>query len=258
MRTRISMNSADVSPRVRAAGGFTLVELLVVIAILAILTALLLPALSRGKAGAQSAVCIGHLRQLGYAFMMYLDSHGGIFPTAAARGPLGAHPEDWLWWQVEMSATTMRDPSRGSIVPYLGKYDTRLFRCPADKDAEGREIAWRKNPGNEQYFYSYSLNAASDRGMASYFSKDRSMMFLNRVSAVRNPALKIMLAEEKGGPEDGPGSASIDDGRWVPPGYPLTRRHSGRANVTFADGHVESVKREFADADHPEHYAPGL
>jgi prepilin-type processing-associated H-X9-DG protein len=91
--------------------------------------------------------------------------------------------------------------------------------------------------------------------MASYFSKDRSMVFLNRLGRVLKPAQKIMLAEEKGGPSDGPGSASIDDGRWVPPGYPLTVRHSGRANVTFADGHVEAVKREFADSDHPEHYA---
>ena len=46
----------------------------------------------------------------------------------------------------------------------------------------------------------------------------------------------------------------IDDGRWVPTGYPLTSRHAGKANVTFADGHVELVHRSFADSDHPEHY----
>lgn len=236
--------------------GFTLVELLVVIAIIALLAAVLLPALSRAKARAQATACAGNLRQLSLAFMLYLDDHAGTFPTAAAQSSLGAQPEDWIWWQVEMSGSTMRDPSGGSIIRHLGKYDSRLFRCPADHDALAREAAWRQNPGQEQYFYSYSLNAASDRGMASYFSKDRKMIFLNRLSSVRQPSQKIMLAEEKGGPADGPGTAVIDDGRWQPRGYPLTSRHAGRANVTFADGHVESVKREFADSNHPEHFDP--
>jgi len=235
---------------------FTLVELLVVIAIIALLAALLLPALARGKARAHAAACGSNLRQLGYAFFLYLQDSDEVFATAAAHSALGAQPEDWIWWQAEANASRMRDPSRGSIVPYLGKYDTRYFRCPADQDASARELAWRQNPGTEQYFYSYSLNAYSDRGMASYFSKDRSMIFLNRLRSVARPAQKIMLAEEKGAPSDGPGSASIDDGRWVPPGYPLTARHSGRANVTFSDGHVETVPRAFADSTHPEHYDP--
>src|SRR5215813_7514859 len=148
--------------------GFTLIELMVVIAILAILAGLLLPALARSKAKVQATVCSSDLRQLGQAFMMYLHDNNDIFPTAAAKSGLGAQPEDWIWWQVKKGGTTMRDPSQGSIMPFLGKYDTRLFRCPIDTDAEHRETAWRKNPGQEQYFYSYSLNAASDRGMASY------------------------------------------------------------------------------------------
>jgi prepilin-type processing-associated H-X9-DG protein len=230
--------------------------LLLVIAILAVLCAFLLPTLARGKAKAQTAACISNQRQLGYAFLMYLHDNDDIFPTAAAHSGLGAQPEDWIWWQVDVSTRTMRDPSRGAIVPYLGKYNPRSLRCPIDRDAPAREVAWRQNPGTERYFYSYSLNAYSDRGMASYFSKDRSMIFLNRLGSVLNPAQKIMLAEEKGGPSDGPGTATIDDGRWVPPGYPLTVRHSGRANVTFADGHAQSVRREFADSCHPEHYDP--
>lgn len=246
------------SIRARAVSGFTLVELLVVIAVLALLAALLLPALSRGKARARATACSSNLRQLGYAFMMYLQDYGDTFPTAAPRGDLGAQPEDWIWWQVEMGATTMRDPSGGSIMRQLGGYDTRYFRCPADADAPNREQAWRKNPGVEQYFYSYSLNGAGDHGMASYLSKDRQMIFLNHLSNVRRPAQKIMLAEEKGSPTDGPGSAVIDDGRWQPRGYPLTSRHAGRANVTFADGHVERVKREYADSNHPEHFDPAL
>jgi prepilin-type processing-associated H-X9-DG protein len=150
----------------------------------------------------------------------------------------------------------MRDPSQGSVVRYLSGYDTRHLRCPADRDAESREVLWRATPGVEQYFYSYSLNAHSDMGMASYISRDRRMIMLNRITRVRNPAGKVMLAEEKGGQGDGPGEAVIDDGRWTPPGYPLTRRHGGQANVTFADGRVESVSYDYANSAHPERFDP--
>jgi prepilin-type N-terminal cleavage/methylation domain-containing protein/prepilin-type processing-associated H-X9-DG protein len=241
--------------------GFTLIELLLVLAIMSILSSLLFPTLARGRAKAQNAACRNNVRQIAGAFMMYLDDNRDTFPTAAARSTLGAQPEDWIWWQTERPANgapLMRNPARGSVVRHLGNYDTRYFRCPTDKYAVRREIAWRENPENEQYFYSYSLNAHSEQGMASYISKDRSMIFLNRLASVQNPSQKIMLAEEKGGPTDGPGSASIDDGRWVPPGYPLTVRHSNRANATFADGHVETVPREFADSSRSEHYIPGL
>jgi prepilin-type N-terminal cleavage/methylation domain-containing protein/prepilin-type processing-associated H-X9-DG protein len=238
---------------------FTLIELLAVIAVIGIMAALLLPALARSKAKARQTACRSQLRQLGIAFMLYLPEHNDIFPTSAASSALGAHPEDWIWWQIQRDASgnpVMRDSRQGALVHYLGNYDTRHFRCPADKEALARELAWKQNMGSEQYIYSYSLNAFSEHGMASYISKDRSMILLNRHSGIINPAQKIMLAEEKGSPDDGPGSAVIDDGCWLPPGYPLSSRHSSRSNVTFADSHVETVSRAFADSNHPEHYNP--
>lgn len=60
--------------------GFTLVELLVVVAIVGILSALLLPALSRAKAHAQSTVCKNHMRQMGQALQMYVHENGGKYP----------------------------------------------------------------------------------------------------------------------------------------------------------------------------------
>ena len=152
----------------------------------------------------------------------------------------------------------MRDPNQGSVIKQLGNYQPRLLRCPADRDAETREVLWKSSPGTEQYFYSYSLNAHSDRGMASFISRDRTVIQLNKAGQIRNASGKIMLAEEKGAVNDGPGSAVIDDGRWVPPGYPLTSRHARRANVTMADGHVETVPPDFAGPKHPERYDPGL
>ena len=245
----------------RACHGFTLVELLVVLAIIALLAAMLLPALSRGKASAQTIACANNLRQLGIAFQLYFHDNADIFPTSSPHSTLGAQPEDWVWWQVEAATPgnfTMRDPRQGSVIQHLGQYQPRLLRCPADRAADERESLWLSNPGVEQYFYSYSLNAHSDAGMASFISRDRTLIILNKLSAIRNPSGKIMLAEEKSARDDGPGNAVIDDGRWLPPGYPLTSRHSKRANVTLADGHVERVLFDYADMKHPERYEPKL
>jgi prepilin-type N-terminal cleavage/methylation domain-containing protein len=60
--------------------GFTLVELLVVIAIIAILAALLLPALSNAQARARSATCKNRLHQMGLGLQMYVEEHQGKFP----------------------------------------------------------------------------------------------------------------------------------------------------------------------------------
>ncbi len=240
--------------------GFTLFELLVVMSVIAALAALLLPALSRAQRKGRATVCESNLHQLGLAFMLYFHDYNDDFPTAALKSSLGAQPEDWVWWQVQSNAlgVSMRNPANGSVIRELGGYKSDYLRCPADRDALNRQALWQQNPGFEQYFYSYSLNRYDEHGMASYISKDRSFILLNRISSVVRPGDKIMLAEEKGGAADGPGSAAVDDGGWEPRGYPLTSRHDGKANVTFADGHVARVKRDFADSTHPEHYVPGL
>jgi prepilin-type processing-associated H-X9-DG protein len=124
-----------------------------------------------------------------------------------------------------------------------------LFRCPLDVSDAARLAQADTDDG--PYLYSYSMTGygvgsypaslgTGNLGMSSEFTGGTSYIF--KQTDVRNPALKIMLAEEPSGPGDNPtNSSAINDGRWMPVQDPLTNRHQGKANAGFADGHAQAV-----------------
>src|SRR5258708_37744685 len=98
----------------RKSCGFTVVELLLVVAIIAILAALLLESISRGKAQAQRIQCVNNLHQMGIALRMYVDDNR-VYPMGV---PANENVYGTRWWY-------------DSLVPYLRlQWTNRAFHCP--------------------------------------------------------------------------------------------------------------------------------
>lgn len=134
---------------------FSLIELLVVIVIIGIIAALFMPAFGRAREGAQRAMCVSNLRQIGIAFQMYLSDHDFAFPPKFVTGPPAQYWFDFL-------------------VPYLD--DLKVFNCP---DYPKSEFNWSH--------MSYGINHAGITNYPVETGKDTSQII--------SPSLCILVAD---------------------------------------------------------------
>ncbi|HWQ90107.1 MAG TPA: prepilin-type N-terminal cleavage/methylation domain-containing protein [Clostridia bacterium] len=230
--------------------GFTLIELLVAVAIIAILAAMLLPALAGAKARGQGTACLNNLRQLSLAWTMYTDDARDVMPynlgSSEIRNKVATGVfENWtssiMSWELDPDNTNTVLLTRGGIGPYAGS--ARVYRCPNDSVVSDIQAG----QGWSARVRSISMNAMI--GDAGEFS--RSGANVNnphyrqffKLTQIPEPAQIFVFVEEH--PD------SINDGYFINKFY--TARwmdlpaswHQGAANLTFADGHAEARKWRF-------------
>ncbi|PWT89425.1 MAG: hypothetical protein C5B56_07125 [Proteobacteria bacterium] len=120
-----------------SAGAFTLIELLVVIAIIAILAAMLFPALVRSKTKAHGIMCMSNMRQLTFAWMQYAHDSNDRLPYASGNGDPALDPCVWVTGYLDFNSANssnwdvQRDIQKSPLWPYCGKA-TGIWKCPAD------------------------------------------------------------------------------------------------------------------------------
>jgi prepilin-type N-terminal cleavage/methylation domain-containing protein/prepilin-type processing-associated H-X9-DG protein len=241
-------SSASVTARLRS-DGFTLIELLVVIAIIAILTSLLLPALSKAKEKGKSVSCMNSLRQMGIASKIYGDDHESRFCfTFQVRGD-NAFRKAWF----------------NFLQPY--QQTTNLLLCPSKTKKFKELVALYPSEQQDKAISNYSMNFSLG-GCDWPNVWDVKNWPPVKDSAIKGPASTVHLTDggtrptntkdpqkcvtaqspEKPGcwivhdpANDAPCTGCVTsqgDPNWGGPHL----RHNGRSNVLFADGHIQAMK----------------
>jgi len=231
-------------------GAFTLIELLVVIAIIAILAALLLPALNRAKAKAQRAACFNNQRQMSLALQMYsadnqerLPDNGYADPSKGIRLWVGGYEHVSFEWYT--NTQLLLNPQHAEFADYLKAVG--VYRCPTDRSKV--EIAGVRHDKTRSYALNLYINWVAPVGPGANNVNSNYLRFYKQSDfAVANPTRIMTFVDTAPAFLCHPGFVVVQDFANY---YHLPAAHHDRGGtISFADGHVEYKKWENAGTVH--------
>ncbi|MBM3833149.1 MAG: prepilin-type N-terminal cleavage/methylation domain-containing protein [Verrucomicrobia bacterium] len=210
---------------------FTLIELLVVLAVIAILSALLFPAITTSKSSAQRISCVGNLRQLGLAGQMYWDDHGGNAFRWRGIATNGGNIYWFGWLEHDLEGKRSYDRTQGALYQYLGGRGVEV--CAALNYVHPQ---FKLKATGASYGYGYNICLSSPMGQPPV--NVQSIPRLAETVFLADAA-QVNTFQAPASPEN----PMLEEFYYLSTNEATTHfRHMKSANAVFCDGHVAREK----------------